>query len=111
MLAPDGRLAPNFWRAGTDNEYGADVPRKRAVWRDPAMTLTSFDAKMQDGKAVVSAVYLITCPRYKLSQGSHRGKVAKSEGGWKKLEEPNFHKHNWQSQTELDFKSVQLTST
>ena len=40
-----------------DNEYGADVPRKRAVWRDPAMTLTSFDAKMQDGKAVVSAVY------------------------------------------------------
>lgn len=57
MLAPDGRLAPNFWRAGTDNEYGADVPRKRAVWRDPAMTLTSFDAKMQYGKAVVSAVY------------------------------------------------------
>ena len=42
---------------------------------------------------VVSAVCLITCSRYKLSQGSHRSKVERAQGGWRKLEGPNFHKH------------------
>jgi len=27
-------LAPNFWRAPTDNDFGSDMPKRLAVWRE-----------------------------------------------------------------------------
>ncbi|MDE5913080.1 MAG: DUF4981 domain-containing protein [Muribaculaceae bacterium] len=57
MLAPEGRLTPNFWRAPNDNEYGADTPRRRKVWRNPVMQLRGLNHSEQDGKVRVSAVY------------------------------------------------------
>jgi beta-galactosidase len=29
-------LAPNFWRAPTDNDYGNDLPRRLGIWREAA---------------------------------------------------------------------------
>ncbi len=56
-LAPGAQLLPNFWRAPTDNDFGAQLQKKNAVWRNPALALTSLDHKMQDGMAVVTALY------------------------------------------------------
>ncbi len=35
-------LTPNFWRAPTDNDMGANLHKKLRAWRDPAITLTTI---------------------------------------------------------------------
>lgn len=57
MLKEDGLLTPNFWRAPTDNDYGANLQRKYRVWKDPEMKLDGLDAKMSGDLAVVTAKY------------------------------------------------------
>ena len=65
-LAKGTSLQPNFWRAPTDNDFGAELQIKNAVWRDPGMKLTSLDHEMRDGMAVVTAKYDLTGPGVKL---------------------------------------------
>jgi len=58
MLTADGKLTPNFWRAPTDNDYGADLARKRGVWRHPQLKLTSLSSsEVKDGTVTVTASY------------------------------------------------------
>ena len=58
MIEPGQEIRPSFWRAGTDNDYGADVPRRRKVWRNPELVLKSLDAEYNAEKlAVVKAVF------------------------------------------------------
>lgn len=57
MIAPDGKLSPNFWRAPTDNEYGNGIAVSSRVWSKPEMKLTSFNAKEKDGYVAVEAGY------------------------------------------------------
>ncbi len=56
-LAPGTALQPNFWRAPTDNDFGANLQQKNAVWRNPGLKLTSLDHEMKDGMAVIAAKY------------------------------------------------------
>ena len=42
VLAEGGTIRPNFWRAPTDNDMGAQIHRKYAVWRNPAANLRSI---------------------------------------------------------------------
>ena len=61
LLGEGGTLKPNFWRAVTDNDMGAQLQRKFKAWRNPALNLKSLTAvKAKNGKnlnAVVTAVY------------------------------------------------------
>ena len=57
VVADDSALRPNFWRAPTENDIGAKLQNKYAVWRNPTLTLTSFDAKVEDGVAKLTAEY------------------------------------------------------
>ena len=57
VVADDSALRPNFWRAPTENDLGAKLQDKYAVWRNPTLTLKSFDAKVEDGVAKVVADY------------------------------------------------------
>ncbi|MCD8313932.1 MAG: DUF4981 domain-containing protein, partial [Bacteroidales bacterium] len=57
LLAEGSSLRPNFWRAPTDNDMGANLQKRYAVWKNPAINLTSKDCKVEDGVAVVTAVY------------------------------------------------------
>ncbi|MBQ7786707.1 MAG: DUF4981 domain-containing protein [Alistipes sp.] len=57
VVADDSALRPNFWRAPTENDIGAKLQNKYAVWRNPALTLKSFEAKAEDGVAKVVATY------------------------------------------------------
>ena len=45
LLKPGTQLRPNFWRAPTDNDYGAKLQRKHRAWLNPKMALTSFEQK------------------------------------------------------------------
>ena len=54
LLADGGTIKPNFWRAPTDNDMGAQIHRKYSVWRNPAMNLKemTFDKKAHTVKTV-----------------------------------------------------------
>lgn len=55
-------IVPNFWRAATDNDKGAGLQNKLAVWKDPGFKLDGrVEASLQDdGTALVSASYSLT---------------------------------------------------
>ena len=61
LLGEGGTLKPNFWRAVTDNDMGAQLHKKFRVWRAPVLNLQTITAeKVKAGKnvnAVVKAVY------------------------------------------------------
>lgn len=42
LLQPGTSLQPDFWRAPTDNDYGAQLPVHLAAWQSPERRLTSF---------------------------------------------------------------------
>ena len=40
MLQEEYSVTPNFWRAPTDNDYGAGLQNNFAAWKNPAMKTT-----------------------------------------------------------------------
>ena len=50
MLGEGGTLKPNFWRAPTDNDMGANLQKKFKVWKNPQMNLKNIDVE-KDKKA------------------------------------------------------------
>lgn len=42
LLGDGGTLKPNFWRAVTDNDMGANFQKSLSVWRNPDMNLTEI---------------------------------------------------------------------
>lgn len=57
MLKDGGELTPNFWRAGTDNDYGANMQNRFSVWRNPKMKRESLKATIENDMVVVKASY------------------------------------------------------
>ena len=52
-------LKPDFWRAPTDNDYGASLQKVLGAWRDPEMKLTSLTDTLQSICRTVVATYNI----------------------------------------------------
>lgn len=50
-------LTPNFWRAPTDNDYGAGLQNRYAAWKNPVLKLTSLKHAIENEQAVVRAEY------------------------------------------------------
>lgn len=55
MLKFRKSIQPEFWRAPTDNDYGASLQKEMKVWKNPAMNLTSFDKKVSKDSVVITA--------------------------------------------------------
>lgn len=53
----DSQLRPDFWRAPTDNDYGAGMQNKLAAWQHARPELKSFDIKKDGVNYVVTAGY------------------------------------------------------
>ena len=49
MLLDRRSVTPEFWRAPTDNDYGAGLQRRFAVWKDPQLKVADFKV---DGNTV-----------------------------------------------------------
>ena len=50
MLEEGYAIKPDFWRAPTDNDYGAGTQRKLHAWKNPDMKMKSFEVVESDGK-------------------------------------------------------------
>lgn len=57
MLADGSELKPNFWRAGTDNDYGADLQNRYRVWLNPALNLMSLKFAKAKDKWIINVAY------------------------------------------------------
>ncbi|MDE6340795.1 MAG: DUF4981 domain-containing protein [Muribaculaceae bacterium] len=60
LLAEGGQLTPNFWRAPTDNDFGAGLQRRYEAWRKPEMKLIELntrEVKNSEGWICVTARY------------------------------------------------------
>lgn len=50
-------IEPQFWRAPTDDDYGARLQNKFAVWRHPERILRTLTDTIIDGHALICATY------------------------------------------------------
>ena len=57
LMEEGSMLTPNFWRAPTDNDYGAGLQKKYAVWKNPQLKLTSLKQAIENEQAVIRAEY------------------------------------------------------
>ena len=69
MLLDRRSVTPEFWRAPTDNDYGAGLQRRFAVWKDPQLKVASFKVDgntvtvgfdMPDVKGQLTLTYTLT---------------------------------------------------
>lgn len=65
MLEEGGSLKPDFWRAMTDNDYGANLQRKLSLWKKPQWRLKELN------EVQIGAARRVTCT-FELGQGNHR---------------------------------------
>ena len=62
MLGEGGTLKPNFWRAPTDNDMGANLQKKFKVWKNPQMNLKNIDVKKDKKTNTVTIVTSFDMP-------------------------------------------------
>ena len=65
LLGEGGSLKPNFWRAATDNDMGANINNKYKVWRSPEMKLVSVSSqKVKDKAKYKNGVPVVIVAKY-----------------------------------------------
>ena len=57
MIKEGSYLQPNFWRAPTDNDFGAYLQIRYAVWKNPKIKLISMQQYMANQQAIIEASY------------------------------------------------------
>ena len=57
MLKFRESMTPEFWRAPTDNDYGASLQKEMKVWKNPQMNLKSFDKSESQDSVVLTAIF------------------------------------------------------
>lgn len=67
MLAEGESLKPNFWRALTDNDYGALFQHKLNAWKEPGMKLISYDLQTSDENVTITTLHHLTEPNAELN--------------------------------------------
>ena len=53
------QLKSDFWRAPTDNDYGANLHTRMQAWRNPNLRRTAFECKIENGLGKVNVKYEI----------------------------------------------------
>ena len=56
MMEDGYQLKPDFWRAPTDNDHGANLQRRFRAWHNPNYKLTSFKGAVNNGTSNYEAV-------------------------------------------------------
>ena len=59
LLKEGTAVTPNFWRAPTDNDFGAQLQRRYRVWNQPQIRRKSLEAKMEGSVVKVTAEHEI----------------------------------------------------
>lgn len=57
MLQDGYSVTPNFWRAPTDNDYGAQFQNKFRVWKDAQMKVKNVEQTTYEGTKAIKVTY------------------------------------------------------
>lgn len=57
MIKEGAILKPNFWRAPTDNDFGAHIHRKYVAWKNPETRLKSLKQRTENKQVIVETAY------------------------------------------------------
>ena len=57
MIQDGEQLTPNFWRAPTDNDYGAGLQRRYRAWNNPEMKRESMTQRLENNQVIVEVAY------------------------------------------------------
>lgn len=82
LLNGDTRLTPNFWRAPTDNDFGASLQQKYKVWKQPELKLVSLEKDTANHIITINAAYDMAAVSAKLLltyQITNEGKIKVTE--------------------------------
>lgn len=112
MINDGGALTPNFWRAPTDNDYGANLQRRYAAWKNPEIKLESLKSEMKDGLAYIYADYSMSSVKAKLNMtyvvnGDGAVKVTESMTVEKGAEVSDMFRFGMQMQMPESFGSIE----
>ena len=66
-LTDEATLQPNFWRAPTDNDFGASLQRKYRTWHNPKIKLENLNNEKNGGEVIVTANYDMPDQKAKLT--------------------------------------------
>lgn len=57
MIKERASITPNFWRAPTDNDFGANLQLRYSVWKSPVIRLKAMEKTVENGIAKVLCNY------------------------------------------------------
>ena len=57
MIKEGAALTPNFWRAPTDNDFGAGLQRRFGAWKNPGLKLVRLASTTVDNQVQITAEY------------------------------------------------------
>lgn len=57
LLVEGGMISPNFWRAPTDNDFGADLQNKYRCWHNPEIIIDTLTYLVDNNTVFVEARY------------------------------------------------------
>lgn len=57
MIKEGASLSPNFWRAPTDNDFGAGLQKEYVAWKNPGTTLVSIKHKQINNQLSIFTEY------------------------------------------------------
>lgn len=66
IIDSNGALKPNFWRASTDNDFGAWLQSKYTAWRNPVGKCLSLNVNDNNGNVLVNTVHEMSEVKAKL---------------------------------------------
>ena len=86
MLKFRESMTPEFWRAPTDNDYGASLQKKMRVWKNPQMKLKSFDKSESKDSVVPVTEKMTTDKEAKVADLFRYGMQLQMPASFSKLE-------------------------
>ena len=112
LIKEGGALKPNFWRAPTDNDFGAQLQRRYRVWKNPSIRLKELKQSIENEQAVVEALYEMPDVQAKLSivyviNNEGAVKVTQSMTATKDAKVSNMFRFGVQMPMPYDFETVQ----
>ncbi len=67
MLEDEYSVTPNFWRAPTDNDYGAGLQYKFSAWKNPGMKSKRVSMERVNGAVTITSVLDLTTVKGELT--------------------------------------------
>lgn len=112
MLKEGSILKPNFWRAPTDNDFGAKIHQKYIAWKNPEIRLKSFKQRIENNQVLIEAAYDMPGVSSKLSLTyiiNNKGaiKVTQKMTANKKAKIANMFRFGMQMQMPRSFETIE----